>query len=67
MKWIQIILAEHIRRGTVTLEVPGVDTDRLLKEMHNKADRLLCDVINIVCDEDLTDREKVVEVQKVVL
>ncbi len=30
MKWLRIVLAERLRKGTLTIEIPGLDMQELL-------------------------------------
>lgn len=67
MKWVQIILADLIRRGRVTVDIPGLDMDELRRALHGKADQTLCAVMNVAFDDEQTDREKVIEIQNILL
>lgn len=67
MKWIQIILADYIRRGKVTVDIPGLDTEELSKAMRGEADRLLRAVMAAAFNEALSDKEKVLAIQDLLL
>lgn len=59
MKLLNIILAEQIRRGRVTVDIPGLDMDRLMEFLHSEAARTLSEIAAVACEEEMTAEEKV--------
>ena len=61
MKVVNVILADLIRRGQVTVEIPGLDMDRMEKMVHNQTQQLLRTVAGVVFDEEAEadDSEKI--------
>lgn len=64
MTTLQIVLANLIRRGKVTVEIPNFDMDKLREAMWNEAEQTLWDIKGIVYEEEMTDAEKVEWIQK---
>ena len=59
MKLLNIILAEQIRRGRVTVDIPGLDMDRLTEFLHSEAAHTLSEIAAVACSEEMTAEEKV--------
>ena len=61
MKIANIILAELIRGGKVTVDIPGLDMDRLEKAIHGQSEQLLRTVAGIVFEDEsgASDSEKI--------
>ena len=53
MKIVNIILADLIRRGQVTVDIPGLDMERLEKTIHGHAEKLLWTVTGIVFEDEM--------------
>lgn len=64
MKLLNTILAEQIRQGKVTVDIPGLDMDRLTEFLSGEAARTLREIAAIACAEEMTDREKVRWIQE---
>ena len=63
MNWTQLVLADLIRRGKVTVDIPGMDMDRLCEAISNPDRKVLDEIRRLVSHDDLTDREKVEAIQ----
>ena len=59
MKLLNTILAEQIRQGRVTVDIPGLDLDRLTESLSGEAARTLREVAAVACAEEMTDEEKI--------
>lgn len=64
MKLLNTILAEQIRQGKVTVDIPGLDMDRLTEFLSGEAARTLREIAAIACAEEMTDGEKVRWIQE---
>lgn len=64
MTILQIVLANLIRSGKVTVEIPNLDMDELKKAVWNEAVDTLEAVKDIVWADEMTDTEKVVWIQE---
>ena len=64
MKILNVILAEQIRRGRVTVDIPGLDMDRLSEFLHSEAARALNEIAAVACAEEMTAEEKVDWIQE---
>lgn len=62
-KLVNTIVAEQIRRGKVTVEIPGLDMDQLMEFLHSEAVRTLEEIAATACAEEMTAREKVEWIQ----
>ncbi len=58
MKIVNTILAELIRQGKVTVDIPGLDMDELKKLANGEAQRVLRKIAETVACDELTDAEK---------
>lgn len=56
---LKSVLANLIRQGKVTLEVPNLDMDELRKAVWNEAEQTLDEIRGVVYEEEMTDEEKV--------
>lgn len=63
MKILQTILANLIRQGKVTVEVPQLDLEELRRAVRNDAVYTLEEIEGIVWEEEMTDAEKVAWIQ----
>ena len=63
MKLLNTILADCIRRGRVTVDIPGLDTDRLIKALHSEAVQTLKEIAAVACAEEMSAEEKVSWIQ----
>ncbi len=59
MKIVNTILAELIRQGKVTVDIPGLDMDELKKLANGEAQRVLRKIAETVACDELTDAEKI--------
>ena len=64
MTILQTVLANLIRSGKVTVEIPNLDMDELKKAVWNEAVDTLKAVKDIVWADEMTDTEKVVWIQE---
>jgi len=58
MNWMKSALATLIMRGKITIEIPGLDETVLKETLRDAAAEQLREAAGIVCDECLTDKEK---------
>ena len=59
VKLLNTILAEQIRQGRVTVDIPGLDMDRLTEFLSGQAAQTLREVAAVACAEEMTDEEKI--------
>ncbi len=59
MKHLNILLANLIRQGEVTVNIPGLDMDELAGLVDREAQRTLRKIAETVGCDELTDGEKV--------
>ncbi len=59
MKSLNMLLANLIRTGEVTVNIPGLDMDELKKLADGEAQRVLRKIGEILGCDELTDSEKV--------
>ncbi len=59
MKQFNIILANLIRQGEVTVDIPGVDLAELERLADSEAQRALREIAMTVASDELTDSEKI--------
>lgn len=64
MKLLNTILAEQIRQGKVTVDIPRLDMDRLTESLSGEAAQTLREVAAVACAEEMTDGEKVRWIQE---
>ena len=63
MKQFNIILANLIRRGAVTVDIPGVDINELERLADGEAQRVLRKIAGILGCEEITDSEKIMMIR----
>ena len=63
MKILNNILADLIRRGKVTVDIPGLEMDCLTEYLHSEAARTLLDIKGVACAEEMTNEEKINYIQ----
>ncbi len=66
MKLFQIVLANLIRGGKVTVELPNIDLDKLRGATRHYYESLLEQIQGILYADDMTDGEKLAEIQTLV-
>ncbi len=59
MKIVNTILAELIRQGKVTVDIPGLDAEELKRLADGEAQRVLRKIAGILGCEEITDSEKI--------
>ncbi len=59
MKIVNTILANLIRRGEVTVNIPGLDMDELAGLVDSETQRTLRKIAETVSCDELTDGEKI--------
>ncbi len=59
MKYLDILLANLIRQGKVTVDIPGLDMGELRRLADSEAQRVLRKIAEILGCNELTDSEKV--------
>ena len=64
MTTLQFVLSILIRNGKVTVETPDLDMDELRSAVQNDAVMTLEEIQDVVCEEEMTDREKVEWIQQ---
>ena len=64
MKYLNIILANLIRQGEVTVNIPGLDMDELKKLADGEAQRVLRKIAEAVGCDELTDGEKIAMIRE---
>lgn len=64
MTMLQYVLSTLIRNGKVTVETPDLDMEELRRAVEGRAAGILERIEGIVLEEELTDREKVEQIQK---
>lgn len=64
MKWLRIVLAERLRKGTLTIEIPGLDMQEFKHTLHGAAEQTLQQVADIACNDYLSDRQKIADIQE---
>lgn len=64
MKLLDQTLASLIRRGKVTVEIPGLEPDRLYAFLRCEAARTLQEIAAVACAEEMSDAEKAAWIQE---
>ncbi len=59
MKIVNTILAELIRQGKVTVDIPGLDAEELKRLADGEAQRVLRKIAGILGCDELSDSERV--------
>ncbi len=63
MKQFNIILANLIRQGAVTVDIPGVDLAELERLADGEAQRVLRKIAGILSCDEITDSEKIMMIR----
>lgn len=64
MKILNIVLADLIRRGKVTVDIPGLDMGELTRFLYSESAQTLREIESVVFAEEMTDGEKVAWIQE---
>ncbi len=64
MKIINIILANLIRQGEVTVDIPGVDLAELERLADSEAQQALREIAMTAASDELTDSEKIMMIRE---
>lgn len=64
MKLLNTILAQELRQGRITVEIPGLDMDRLSAFLHSEAARTINEIAAIACSEEMSAEKKVSVIQE---
>ncbi len=64
MKYLNMILANLIRKGEVTVNIPGLDMDDLKQLADGEAQRVLRKIAETVACDELTDAEKIAMIRE---
>ena len=59
MNILRTVLAELIRSGKVTVEIPNLDMEQLKAYLYNESRQTLQDISYLVYEEELTDAAKI--------
>ena len=59
MSTLQMVLSQLIRAGKVTVDIPDLDMEQLVKAVNNQSEWTLRCIAGYIVDEELTDSEKV--------
>jgi len=65
MKILGIVLANLLRSGKVTVEVPGLDMNKLIAELHDPFYEAIQDIAWSVYEGEESDAEKLKYIQEV--
>ncbi len=63
MKYLDILLANLIREGKVTVDIPGLDMDELAGLVDSETQRTLRKIAETVGCDELTDGEKIAAIR----
>ncbi len=63
MKYFNIILANLIRQGEVTVDIPGMDINELERLANGEAQRILRAIARVVGCDEITDSEKIMMIR----
>ncbi len=63
MKYLDILLANLIRTGEVTVNIPGLDMDELRRLADGEAQRVLRKIAETLGCDELTDGEKITAIR----
>lgn len=64
MKTLQMVLAQLIRGGKVTVEIPNLDVDKLAAALREESAQTLRDIAWCVYEEGLSDTDRVKYIRK---
>ena len=63
MKLLQNTLANLIRSGKVTVDIPNLDMDQLTQFLYSESAQTLRDVASVAYDDDLPPEDKIYIIQ----
>ena len=63
MKLLQNTLANLIRSGKVTVDIPNLDIDQLTQFLYSESAQTLRDVASVAYDDDLSPEDKIYIIQ----
>ena len=63
MKLLQNTLANLIRSGKVTVDIPNLDMDQLTQFLYSESAQTLRDVASVAYDDDLSPADKIYIIQ----
>ena len=63
MKLLQNTLANLIRSGKVTVDIPNLDMDQLTQFLYSESAQTLRDVPSVAYDDDLSPEDKIYIIQ----
>ncbi len=63
MKYLNTILANLIRKGAVTVDIPGMDINELERLADGEAQRVLRKIAGILGCDEITDSEKIMMIR----
>ena len=63
MKLLQNTLANLIRSGKVTVDIPNLDMDQLTQFLYSESAQTLRDVASVAYDDDLSPEDKIYIIQ----
>lgn len=64
MNILRTVLAELIRSGKVTVEIPNLDMEQLKAYLYNESRQTLQDISYLLYEEELTDAAKIKCIRK---
>ena len=63
MKLLQNTLANLIRSGKVTVDIPNLDMDQLTQFLYSESAQTLRDIASVAYDDDLSPEHKIYIIQ----
>ena len=63
MKLLQNTLANLIRSGKVTVDIPNLDMDQLTQVLYSESAQTLRDIASVAYDDDLSPEDKIYIIQ----
>ena len=63
MKLLQNTLANLIRSGKVTVDIPNLDMDQLTQFLYSESAQTLRDIASVAYDDDLSPADKIYIIQ----
>ena len=63
MKLLQNTLANLIRSGKVTVDIPGLDMDQLTQFLYSESAQTIRDIASVAYDDDLSPADKIYIIQ----
>lgn len=58
MIWLKLALCDLLRKGKIIVEIQNLDMEEVEKILHGRVEETLREVMDILCQEDLTDTRK---------